>query len=85
MFNSVSNPESWVKFTQENIERSKRERNISEKLRFDIEVCLRQCANDMWSQFQFINNALKARVAENTDIKNKLEKHLQKVVSDFTG
>jgi len=75
----VSDPVSWVKFTQENIARSRGEREISEKLRMDIEICLRQCANDMVSQFQFINNALKARIQENTDVKHRLEMHLQKV------
>ena len=70
---------SWVKFTQENIARSRGEREISAKLRADIEICLRQCANDMVSQFQFINNALKARIQENTDVKHKLEMHLQQV------
>ena len=72
---------SWVKFTQENIARSRGEREISEKLRADIEICLRQCANDMVSQFQFINNALRARIQENTDVKHKLEMHLQQVDS----
>jgi len=76
---SVSDSVSWVKFTSENIARSRGEREISEKLRTDIEICLRQCANDMVSQFQFINNALKARIQENTDVKHRLEMHLQKV------
>jgi len=75
----VSDPVSWVKFTQENIARSRGEREISEKLRADIEICVRQCANDMVSQFQFINNALRARIHENTDVKHKLEMHLQQV------
>jgi len=75
----VSDPVSWVKFTQENIARSRGEREVSEKLRADIEICLRQCANDMVSQFEFINNALKARISENTDVKHSLEMHLQKV------
>ena len=70
---------SWVKFTQENVARSRGEREVSEKLRADIEICVRQCANDMVSQFQFINNALRARIQENTDVKHKLETHLQQV------
>ena len=70
---------SWVKFTQENVARSRGEREVSEKLRADIEICVRQCANDMVSQFQFINSALRARIQENTDVKHKLETHLQQV------
>ena len=80
MVRRVSDPVSWVKFTQENIARSRGEREISEKLRIDMEICHRQCANDMVSQFQFINTALKARIKENTDVKHSLEMHLQKVV-----
>lgn len=75
----VSDTVSWVKFTQENIERSRKEREISEKVRADIDLCLRQCANDMWSQFTFINGALERRVKETTIAKEKLEAHVQRV------
>jgi len=77
----VSDPVSWVRFTQENVARSRAERAVSAKLRADIEICVRQCANDMVSQFQFINNALRARIRDNTDVKHRLEMHLQQVSS----
>jgi tektin-3 len=68
-----------VKFTQENIARSQKEREISEKLRGEIDALLRQCANEMWSQFNSVNNSFNGRIQETHDAKNKLQAHLQRV------
>lgn len=75
----VSDTESWAKFTQENIERSKKERQKSEKVRADIDLCLHQCANDMWSQFTHINEAFEKRAKETQIAKEKLVAHILKV------
>ena len=76
---SLSIPYSWVKFTQNNIARSQRERAASERLRGEIDACLRACANAMWSQFNAVNNAFNTRVRETTDARDKLQAHLQRV------
>ena len=76
---SITVPYSWVKFTQENIARSQREREMSERLRGEIDALLRACANEMWSQFNSVNNSFNARIQETTDAKNKLQAHLQRV------
>ena len=68
-----------MKFTQENIARSQKEREISEKLRGEIDALLRQCANEMWSQFNTVNNSFNSRIQETHDAKNKLQAHLQRV------
>jgi tektin-3 len=81
--NTMTIPDSWVRFTQENIARSQRERELSEKLRGEIDTCLRNCANAMWSQFSIVNNAFGARVQETTDAKNKLQAHLQRTVNEI--
>ena len=72
-------PHSWVRFTQENIARSQREREISEKLRGDIDALLRMCANQMWAQFNSVNNAFNERLQFTQDAKNKLQNHLERV------
>ncbi|KAK2187322.1 hypothetical protein NP493_169g01020 [Ridgeia piscesae] len=77
--NTITVPYSWVKFTQENIARSQREREMSERLRGEIDALLRACANEMWSQFNSVNNSFNARIQETTDAKNKLQAHLQRV------
>ena len=75
----LSIPYSWVKFTQNNITRSQRERAASERLRGEIDACLRACANAMWSQFNAVNNSFNSRIRETTDARDKLQNHLQRV------
>lgn len=77
--NTISTPETWVRFTQENIRRSQRERAASEKLRGDIDTLLRFCANEMFTAFNGSNNAFNSRIAETVDARNKLQDQLAKV------
>lgn len=81
--NTITIPYSWIKFTQENIARSQKEREASEKLRGEIDALLRACANAMWSQFNTVNNALNGRIQESNDAKNKLQSHLQRVNNEI--
>jgi len=81
--NTLSVPYSWVKFTQNNIARSQRERAASERLRGEIDACLRACANAMWSQFNSVNNAFNTRIRETTDARDKLQAHLQRVMQEI--
>ena len=76
---SISIPYTWLKFTQENIARSQREREISEKLRGEIDAALRAFANAMWSQFNSVNNSFNTRIQQTNDAKNTLQNHLQRV------
>lgn len=76
---SITIPESWARYTQENIARSQKERASSERLRGEIDSVLRQCANDMWNMFNTVNNAFNTRIRETTDARNKLQAHLQRV------
>ena len=75
----MSIPESWQKFSRDNIIRSQNERAASERLRSEIENCLRACANELWANFSNVNNMLKARVQETTDARNKLQAKLSQV------
>lgn len=81
--NTLTIPYSWAKYTQDNILRSQKEREASEKLRGDIDALMRACANEMWSQFNGVNNAFNARVQETSDAKNKLQAHLQRVTNEI--
>ena len=79
LFSRLTIPHSWVRFTQENIARSQKEREISERLRGDIDALLRMCANQMWAQFNSVNNAFNERLQNAQDTKNKLQNHLERV------
>lgn len=72
-----------MKYTQENITRSQKERETSEKLRGEIDALLRWCANSMYNQFNNVNNAFNMRLNEANDAKNKLQAHLQSVITNF--
>ncbi|XP_048729264.1 tektin-3-like isoform X2 [Ostrea edulis] len=81
--NTITIPDSWVRYTQENIARSQKERAASERLRGEIDSTLRACANEMWNQFNGVNNAFNTRVRETTDARNKLQAHLQRTMQEI--
>lgn len=72
-------PESWAKFTDNNILLSQSERAASAKLRNNIENLLLVTANEMWHQFNVVNVAFTNRIAETADAKSKIQTHLAKV------
>lgn len=84
-FFRVSVPESWAKFTDDNILRSQSERAASVKLRDDIQNLLVVTANEMWNQFNKVNLAFTNRIAETADAKNKMQIHLAKVSQAVAG
>ncbi|KAI4556166.1 hypothetical protein MJT46_014789 [Ovis ammon polii x Ovis aries] len=80
---TVSVPESWAKFTDDNILRSQSERAASAKLRDDIQNVLVVTANEMWNQFNKANLAFTNRIAETADAKNKIQTHLAKTLQEI--
>ncbi|NXT22160.1 TEKT3 protein, partial [Syrrhaptes paradoxus] len=80
---TISVPESWAKFTDDNILRSQSERAASAKLRDDIENLLVVTANEMWRQFNSVNVAFTNRIAETADAKNKIQTHLAKTLQEI--
>jgi len=76
---SVSLPDSWSKFTDDNILHSQSERAASHKLRDEIEILLNTTSNEMWNQFNNANVAFTNRISETADAKNSLQAHLAKV------
>ncbi|XP_044531925.1 tektin-3 [Gracilinanus agilis] len=80
---TISVPESWAKFTDDNILRSQSERAASAKLRNDIENLLVVTANEMWNQFNTVNVAFTNRIAETADAKNKIQVYLAKTLQEL--
>lgn len=75
----LSLPESWSRFTDDNILRSQSERAASHKLRDEIEVLMNATSGEMWNQFNCVNVAFSNRTSETADAKNSLQTHLAKV------
>lgn len=80
---TISVPESWAKFTDDNILRSQSERAASSKLRDDIETLLVVTANEMWNQFNRANVAFTKRISETADAKNKIQTYLAKTLQEI--
>uniref|UniRef100_F6RBW1 Tektin n=1 Tax=Ciona intestinalis TaxID=7719 RepID=F6RBW1_CIOIN len=80
---TVSVPETWAKFSDDNLLRSQSERASSAKLRDDIENLLNITSNEMWSQFNNVNVSFTNRIAESFDAKNKLQMHLAKTLQEM--
>ena len=70
---------TWVKFTRENLLRSSREREKSNKLHAEMDGYLRSAAVELYTAYNMVNHALSARVQETTDVKNKLQERLLRV------
>lgn len=77
----ISLPDSWSKFTDDNILHSQSERAASHKLRDEIEILLNATSNEMWNQFNNVNVAFTNRISETGDAKNSLQTHLAKVIT----
>uniref|UniRef100_A0A8C7Z8R1 Tektin n=1 Tax=Oryzias sinensis TaxID=183150 RepID=A0A8C7Z8R1_9TELE len=80
---AVSLPDSWSRFTDDNILRSQSERATSHKLRDEIEILLNTTSNEMWNQFNNVNIAFTNRISETTDAKSSLQAHLAKTLQEI--
>lgn len=76
---SASTPETWARFTQENLQRAERERLASFNLRGLIDCILRDTSEDLRLQCDSVNLAFGRRLEELEDARHKLEHHLNKV------
>ncbi|XP_068439846.1 tektin-3 [Clinocottus analis] len=80
---SLSLPDSWSKFSDDNILLSQSERTASQKLRDEIEILLSTTSNEMWNQFNNANVAFTNRISETADAKNSLQTHLAKTLQEI--
>jgi len=81
--NTVSVPETWARFSNDNVQRSQSERAASKQMRNEIETVLNATANEMWNQWNAANVALNHRIQDSTDARNKLQTHLSKVLQEI--
>ncbi|NXO31143.1 TEKT3 protein, partial [Cisticola juncidis] len=75
---TVSVPETWARFTDNNIFRSQSARAASAKLRAGTESLLMGTADEMWRQFSKVNDAFTSRITEIANAKSKIQTHLAK-------
>ncbi|KAM9463285.1 tektin-3 [Clarias gariepinus] len=80
---SLSLPDTWSKFTDDNILHSQSQRATSHKLRDEIEVLLSVTSSEMWNQFNSVNVAFTNRISEMADTKNSLQAHLAKTLQEI--
>ncbi len=83
--NTVSNPESWTRFTEDNIKRSVSERIQSDEYVNIADNLLKETSADIWNQFNAVNEAFEQRVHETNDAKEKIQSHLSAVCAFFLG
>lgn len=76
---SVSVPETWTRFTEENIRRALSEMSQSDELLNVSNQLMAATNNDMWSQWNHVNVSLENRVQEEQVAKHKIQSHLEKV------
>ncbi len=79
IFFRVSVPETWTRYTEENIRRALSEISQSDELLNASNQLMAQSNNDMWSQWNHTNVSLENRVQEEQNAKNKTQAHLEKV------
>ncbi|XP_058142692.1 LOW QUALITY PROTEIN: tektin-4 [Dasypus novemcinctus] len=80
---SASTPETWAKFSRDNVYRAERERLASANLRLLVDSVLRDTAEDLRLQCDAVNVAFERRCEELEDARHKLEHHLLKTLREI--
>nr|XP_047922941.1 tektin-4 isoform X2 [Anser cygnoides] len=80
---SASTPETWAKFSHDNIYKAEREKLASINLRALIDNILHDISEDLRMQCAAVNEAFAKRLEELDDTKHKLEHHLKKTLKEI--
>ncbi|XP_025272310.1 tektin-5 isoform X2 [Canis lupus dingo] len=80
---TISVPETWAKFSNDNIRHSQNMRANSIRLREEAENLFQTLSDQLWKQFTHTNLAFSARISEVTDVKNKLQIQLAKTLQEI--
>ncbi|NWU93300.1 TEKT4 protein, partial [Upupa epops] len=80
---SASTPETWAKFSHDNIYRAELEKTASINLRALIDSILHDVSRDLRMQCAAVNEAFTKRCEELDDAKYKLEHHLSKILKEI--
>lgn len=65
--------EEWEQFTRQNIERAAKEITSARPLRAYVDTILKQVIEDLWNQYNVVNDAFRRRIEETKEAKTKLE------------
>ncbi|CAF2386666.1 unnamed protein product [Rotaria sp. Silwood2] len=77
--NTISVPESWTRYTQENIRRAVAGISQSDELLSATNQLMATIYDDIWSQWNHVNTSLENRLQEEKVAKNKIQSHLEKI------
>ena len=80
-FCSVSVPDTWAKFSDNNIRRSQSERLASRDIRNNIEQLCNNVSSALMNEWNSVNQAFADRIKEYNEARNQLQTHLSKVRS----
>ena len=81
--NTVSTPDVWARFTEDNIRRSNTERAQSDEAMNTADNLMKETSADMWNQFNTVNEAFEQRVHETAHAKDKIQNHLAAVIQEI--
>ncbi|XP_062957509.1 tektin-4 [Cynocephalus volans] len=81
---SASTPETWAKFTQDNLQHAEREHLASVGLRALVDHVLQDTAEDLRLQCDAVNLAFGRRCEELEDARGKLQRHLSQTLREIT-
>ena len=76
----MATPDSWAKFTEDNIRRSASERAQSDEYLNMADNLLKETATDMWNQYNLVNESFEQRLHETNEAKEKIQNHLSAVI-----
>uniref|UniRef100_A0A8C8EDR7 Tektin n=1 Tax=Otus sunia TaxID=257818 RepID=A0A8C8EDR7_9STRI len=80
---SASTPETWAKFSHDNIYRAEQEKLASINLRVLIDNILHDVSRDLRTQCDAVNEAFAKHCEELDDTKHKLEHHLKNILKEI--
>ncbi|ESN91809.1 hypothetical protein HELRODRAFT_70335 [Helobdella robusta] len=81
--NSQSVPETWAKYTDDNIKRSMQERKASRELRNKVEEMLTITAERLVTAWNNVNSAFSDHIEELEKAKYKIQAHLSKILEEI--
>ncbi|XP_015347024.2 tektin-5 [Marmota marmota marmota] len=80
---TISVPDTWAKFSNDSVRHSQNLRANSIRLREEAEHLPESLSDQLWKQFTDTNLAFNARIAEETEAKNKLHTQLAKTLQEI--
>ncbi|XP_037069912.1 tektin-3-like [Pollicipes pollicipes] len=80
---TMSTPESWIDYTIRLVQRSQNARAESSRLRAEAKNLINTSINELWQAWNNTNQALKQRVQQTQDAKNKIQVELSRLIQEI--